>query len=109
MTLDPHAVRAVVDGEHGDPFAVLGPHRVQTPDGAAVAVRAIVPGAAAVRVLPADAPPTAMERLHPVGFFETVLPDRRDPFAYPLEGARGGPLTAEQDPHPLPPPPSALH
>ena len=69
MTLDPHAIRAVVDGEHGDPFAVLGPHRVQTPGGAVVAVRAIVPGAAAVRVLPADAPPTPMERLHPVGFF----------------------------------------
>jgi hypothetical protein len=26
-------------GEHGDPFAVRGSHRVQTPDGAAVAVR----------------------------------------------------------------------
>jgi len=65
MTLDPHAIRAVVEGEHGDSFAVLGPHRVQTPDGAALAVRAIVPGATAVRVLPADAPPTPMERLHP--------------------------------------------
>ena len=74
MTLDPHEVHAVVEGEHGDPFAVLGPHRVQTPDGAAVVVRAIVPGAAAVRVLRADAPPTAMECLHPAGFFETVLP-----------------------------------
>jgi len=26
-----------------------------------------------------------MERVHPAGFFETVLPDRRDPFAYRLE------------------------
>ena len=42
MMLDAHAIRAVVEGEHGDPFAVLGPHRVQTPDGAALAVRAIV-------------------------------------------------------------------
>ena len=67
MMLDAHAIRAVVEGEHSDPFAVLGPHRVQTPDGEAVAVRAIVPGAAAVRVLPADAPPTLMERLHPAG------------------------------------------
>src|SRR5437879_13775670 len=102
MTLDADAIRAVVEGTHGDPFAVLGPHRVQTPDGAAVAVRAIVPGAAAVRVLPADAPPTAMERLHPVGFFETVLPDRRDPFAYRLEVTRDGRITEIEDPCRLP-------
>src|SRR2546427_1283279 len=102
MTLDPHAIRAVVEGEHSDPFAVLGPHRVQTPDGAAVAVRAIVPGAAAVRVLPADAPPTAMERLHPVGFFATVLPDRRDPFAYRLEVTRDGRITEIEDPYRFP-------
>src|SRR2546425_1888299 len=102
MTLDPHATRAVVEGEHSAPFAVLGPHRVQTPDGAAVAVRAIVPGAAAVRVLPADAPPTAMERLHPVGFFETVLPDRPDPLAYRLEGTRVGPITEHAGPYPFP-------
>src|SRR5258705_13777143 len=82
--LDADAIRAMVAGEHGDPFAVLGPHRVQTPDGAAVAVRAIVPGAAAVRVLTADAPPIPMERLHSAGFFETVLSDRRDLFAYRL-------------------------
>ena len=54
MKLDPHAIRAVVEGEHGDPFAVLGPHRVQTPDGSAVAVRAILPG----RPPSASCPPT---------------------------------------------------
>ena len=74
MTLDADAIRAVVEGRHGDPFAVLGPHRVQTPDGAAVAVRAIVPGAAAVRIVPADAPPTSMERLHPVGSLKQCCP-----------------------------------
>src|SRR5689334_10069396 len=88
MMLDADAVLAVVEGRHGDPFAVLGPHRVQTTDGAAVAVRAIVPGATAVRVVPADSPPTSMERLHPVGFFEAVLSDRPDLFAYRLEVTR---------------------
>jgi 1,4-alpha-glucan branching enzyme len=102
MTLDPHEVHAVVEGEHGDPFAVLGPHRVQTPDGAAVVVRAIVPGAAAVRVLRADAPPTAMECLHPAGFFETVLLDRRDVFAYRLEVTRDGRVTEIEDPYRFP-------
>jgi 1,4-alpha-glucan branching enzyme len=102
MTLDQHTIRAVVEGEHGDPFGVLGPHRVQTPDGAAVAVRAIVPGAAAVRVLPADAPPAPMERLDPAGFFETVLPDRRDGFAYRLEVTRDGQVTEIDDPYRFP-------
>src|SRR5215468_7625783 len=102
MTLDEHAIRAVVEGEHGDPFSVLGPHRVQTPDGTAVAVRAIVPGATAVRVMPAGAPPTPMERLHPVGFFETVLPDRREPLAYRLEVTRNGRITEIEDPYRFP-------
>src|SRR5256714_1311475 len=104
--LDAEAIRAVVEGEHGDPFAVLGPHRVQTPDGAAVAVRAIVPGAAAVRVLPADPPPIPMERLHPTGFFETVLPDRHDPFPYRLEGTRDGHITEIEAPFRFPALPS---
>jgi 1,4-alpha-glucan branching enzyme len=102
MTLDPHVIHAVVEGEHGDPFAVLGPHRVQTPEGAAVAVRAILPGAAAVRVLPADAAPSPMERLHPAGFFETVLPDRLDLFAYRLEVTRDGQITEIEDPYRFP-------
>src|SRR5215471_11064644 len=102
MALDAHAIRAVVEGEHGDPFAVLGPHPVQTPDGEAVAVRAIVPGATAVRVLPADAAPVAMARLHPEGFFETVLAHQRVPFAYRLEVTRNGHVTEIEDPYRFP-------
>src|SRR5262249_52508306 len=102
MTLDTDAIRALVEGEHGDPFAVLGPHRVQTPQGAAMAVRAMVPGATSVRVLPAGAAPTPMERLHPAGLFETVLPDRREPFAYRLEVTRDGHVTEIDDPYRFP-------
>ena len=102
MMLDADAIHAIVEGEHGDPFAVLGPHRVQTPDGAAMAVRAIVPGAVAVRVLRAGAPPTSMERVHPAGLFETVLPDRREPFAYRLEVTRNGHVTEIDDPYRFP-------
>jgi hypothetical protein len=70
MTLDQDTIRAVVEGEHGDPFGRARSAPGADADGAAVAVRAIVPGAAAVRVLPADAPPAPMERLDPAGFFE---------------------------------------
>src|SRR4029453_1635508 len=99
MTLDEDAIRAVVEGKHGDPFAVLGPHRVQTPDGAAVAVRAIVPGAAAVRIVPTAAPPPWRGRLHPGGFLEAVFSDRPDLFAYRLEVTRNGPVTEIDDPY----------
>src|SRR5439155_1257491 len=102
--LDAEAIRAVVEGEHGDPFAVLGPHCVQTPDGAAVAVRAIVPGAAAVRILPADAPPTSMERLHPAnGIWEIFVPGLGEDERYKFEirGRSAEPLALKSDPYAL--------
>src|SRR5215470_4533555 len=102
MTLDPDAIRALAEGEHCDPFAVLGPHRVQTPRGPAVAVRAMVPGAASVRVLPAGAAPAPMERLHAAGLFETVLPEGREPLAYRLEVTRDGHATEIDDPYRFP-------
>ncbi|MFN0115770.1 MAG: 1,4-alpha-glucan branching protein GlgB [Paracoccaceae bacterium] len=65
--IDPAAARAVAEGSHGDPFAVLGPH-----DGH---VAAFVPGAAAVWVV-ADGGETAM-RPHP---------DASDLFVAPFGG-----------------------
>jgi 1,4-alpha-glucan branching enzyme len=54
---------AVVEGRHGDPFAILGPH-----DGV---VRAFIPGADAVEVTDrAGDVLGALERVHPAGFFE---------------------------------------
>jgi 1,4-alpha-glucan branching enzyme len=102
VILDASSIRAVVEGEHGDPFAVLGPHPVQTPAGAAVVVRAMLPGASAVRVLPAGAPPAPMERLHPGGLFETVVAEQRQPFAYRLEVVRDGRATEIDDPYRFP-------
>src|SRR5690242_11467342 len=99
MTLDTAPIRALVEGEDGDAFAVLGRHRVQTPLGAAVAVRAMMPGAAAVRVLPAGASPIPMKRLHPAGLLEIVLPDRREPFAYRLEVTHDDHVTGIDDPY----------
>jgi 1,4-alpha-glucan branching enzyme len=45
--LDPAAAQAIVEGRHGDPFAVLGPHQV----GADWVVTAFVPGAERLFVL----------------------------------------------------------
>src|SRR4029453_6386681 len=109
MTLDQHTILPVVEGDHGDPFAVLGPHRVQTPDGLPVVGRAILPGAPALPARPGDAPPPPMERLPPAGFFDRVLPDRRDVFAYRLEVTRDGHITEIEDPYRFPSLLSAFH
>jgi 1,4-alpha-glucan branching enzyme len=102
VTLDAATIRALVEGEHGDPFAVLGPHTVHTPDGAAAVVRALVPGATAVRLRRAGAATVPMERLHPAGLFEVVLPGPRPPSDYRLEVERDGHRTERDDPYRFP-------
>ncbi len=60
-------VAAIVEARHGDPFAVLGPH--ETAPGH-WEVRAMVPGAPSISVLPeGGGAPVAMARVHPDGFF----------------------------------------
>ena len=47
LPIDPDAARAIAEGRHGDPFAVLGLHR----RGAAWVVTGFDPGAEAMTVL----------------------------------------------------------
>jgi 1,4-alpha-glucan branching enzyme len=54
--LDDGALRAIVEGRHGDPFAVLGPH--ETPRHGRV-VRAFLPNAAGARLTTPDRTPVA--------------------------------------------------
>jgi 1,4-alpha-glucan branching enzyme len=96
-------LESLVRGEHGDPFGVLGPHRV--PGEGGMVVRALLPGARAVRVVPgaADPAPRAMTRVHPGGVFEARFPGQTEPFAYRLEvenGAAGRRLV--EDPYRFP-------
>ncbi len=70
-------VDAIVRGAHPDPFAVLGPHEVET----GLAIRAFRPRARSVELhtLSAAAKPQPLTRMHPEGLFEIVVPsvDRR--------------------------------
>src|SRR5262245_47348461 len=77
-------VEALARGRHPDPFAVLGPHVCRERGTMALAVRAFLPGVAAVEVRPDDpgVGPREMERLHPDGVFEAVFPERGAPFRY---------------------------
>ncbi len=86
-TLSKATITAIVRGEHRDPFAVLGPHVLQRARQTGVAVRAFLPHADKVVVVPGEAnlPAHPMTRVHPAGLFEAVFPDRVEAFAYHLE------------------------
>ncbi len=61
------AVQALVDGRHGDPFAILGRHEI----GDERVVRALLPGARGVEVVAREdgSPLGTLEMVHPAGLF----------------------------------------
>ncbi|MDY0059965.1 MAG: 1,4-alpha-glucan branching protein GlgB [Myxococcota bacterium] len=67
-------IARVVQLTHHDPFTVLGAHPHEDETGRRTAVRAFVPEATDVWVLPAGQEPALpMQQLHPGGFFEAEL------------------------------------
>ena len=97
-------IAAIVNGYHGAPFNVLGPHVVSVNDRTAVAIRAFRPLDAAVFVLDTTSGErTPMQRVDAAGFFEAVFEDRAEPFSYRLIAA--DPAGAEhelEDPYRFP-------
>ncbi len=77
--VDDAVVEAIVAGRHGDPFAVLGPHK----SGNAWVARAFLPGAETVDVFSLDGSSLgSLSRRHPDGFFEGPIKTRS---AVPLQ------------------------
>jgi 1,4-alpha-glucan branching enzyme len=100
--VDPAAAEALVRGDHGDPFALLGVHDL--PDGRLV-VRSFQPQAARVWLIDAASGRAAGEfsRVHADGLFALPLPDRAAPARYRLR-LEIGPDTVEiDDPYRFPP------
>jgi 1,4-alpha-glucan branching enzyme len=96
-TLDAATLSAIVDGRHGDPFAVLGPHVV----GGDVVIRALVPAATTLEVIEAETG-TAVARLSHIGepgFFEGKVPMRPVWFAYRLRASNAGGSWEFDDPY----------
>jgi 1,4-alpha-glucan branching enzyme len=78
-------VLAIVEGRHGAPLAVLGPHLVEVEGAPLVVVRAFRPLDAKVAVLDLETGQrTPMQRVDDRGFFEARFPDRKQPFPYRL-------------------------
>ena len=92
---DPSQNAALARGEHGDPFAYLGPHRLGE---RRWVLRVFRPGVDAVTMLPdrKRRKPVALRAADRDGLFAARL--GRDPGAYRLAMRRGGSTWAEDDP-----------
>ena len=105
-TLPREEIEAIVAGEHGNPFAVLGLHQVPVGTRTAVAVRVFLPGARQVTVVSVDLPHGGqpMNLVHPDGLFEAVVLTPHNPFAYRLRVVESEGQTYEiEDPYRFPP------
>ena len=70
ITLDGAAIEALVDGRHGDPFAVLGCHASE--------VRCLAPGALGVDAIAPNGEVLArLDRRHAAGFFSGAIPENQ--------------------------------
>jgi 1,4-alpha-glucan branching enzyme len=91
------AIDALVRGDHGDPFALLGPH---PDDDDELIVRTFQPQAERVWVLDKSGRALAeLSREHPDGLFAGTLGKRATPFAYRLRGEVGGQTLEMGDPY----------
>ncbi len=79
-------VAALLAARHGNPFAILGPHR----HSAGLVIRALVPGADTLQVIDQRGQlRLPLERRHPDGFFETLIPDADSLAVYRLRASAG--------------------
>ena len=98
----PSDVDAIVNGSHGNAFAVLGMHGG---DGQPVAVNAFLPQAGELAVLDAEtgAVVARLVRIHPEGFFSGFVANRTERFAYRLRLTSGEQSWEIEDPYRFPP------
>ena len=87
------ALQALAEARHADPFAVLGPH----PDSRGVVIRALVPTAERITVTRNGSGSVEMQRRHPAGIFEVVLPGATEVPDYRLQVQYHGGATSEID------------
>jgi len=99
--LRPETIDALVTGQHGDPFAVLGPHAGRE---GMVSVRALLPAARAVAAVTPDGTVSPLRAVHPAGFWEGEVPGRRLPLEYRLRVVDDqGEVSEVEDPYRFPP------
>ena len=95
------AIQAIVDGRHGDPFSVLGPHAAP---GGVLCVSAFLPDADQAEAICSSTGRhlAHLERIHSSGFFFGLMP-AGTPHKYKLRLARGSTVWEADDPYRFPP------
>jgi 1,4-alpha-glucan branching enzyme len=93
------AIEAIVRGDHGDPFAILGEH--VAPGSHEVTIRVFRPQASRIEALDAGTGEVVAElaRVHEKGFFAGVIPGRTERFRYRLRETVGELSTEIDDPY----------
>jgi 1,4-alpha-glucan branching enzyme len=101
MTFDQASVAKLMQGDHHDPFSVLGMHRHE----GELFVRALLPGAAAVDLIEAKSGRrlASLQAIDGSGVFSAVIPRRKNPFAYRLRVDWGTHRQDMEDPYRFPP------
>jgi 1,4-alpha-glucan branching enzyme len=101
MTFDQASVATLMQGDHHDPFSVLGMHRHH----GELVVRALLPGAAAVQLIDAKSGRrlAALQPIDGSDVFAGVIPRRKNPFAYRLRVDWGTHQQDIEDPYRFPP------
>ena len=100
LALNEAAIAAIVGGHHGDPFVVLGPHRIGA---TAWEIRAMLPEASRAAIFSPDNKDVLaqMEKVHPAGLFVCRLKTSDRPhYHIGLETADG--LIQREDPYRFP-------
>ena len=99
-------IGALIEGNHENPFALLGPHAVDCDGRRAMAVRAYLPNnSRAWLVDQSHGAPRPMRRIHPAGIFETICPwdAAESEFEYQLQVAdESGNTNVIHDPYAFP-------
>jgi 1,4-alpha-glucan branching enzyme len=96
--LDPDGTDALIAGDHGDPFAILGRHETSF-EGMCV-VRAFLPGADAVEVIPSSgAQPIPLGLVRSDGFFAALVPEDTLGPRYRLAARYDGRRVELEDPY----------
>lgn len=103
-TVDQADIHALVNGYHGAPFAILGPHTIELDGVIQTAIRAFRPLDDAVFVVDGNGQRTPMKKWDDAGFFEAILPPQEPTFRYTLVVVDGEGNEYElEDPYRFPP------
>ena len=83
-TLSKKIIETISDGSHGDPFSILGLHKVSVEKKEKLVVRAFRPEAKKITINIGSAKGIELKRVSQEGLFEYVFPRRKNRFEYTL-------------------------